>query len=79
MYDNILYYSDALREALGLKPHQLPIHIYRMRVLGYPPGWMEEAKSDPGLSMFDKDGIGKCIILFSLHYFGYDHFPSLLR
>ncbi|KAL4224071.1 Zinc finger CCHC domain-containing protein 8 [Mactra antiquata] len=48
--------SDTLREALGLKPHQLPLHIYMMRILGYPPGWMEEAKSAPGLSMFDKDG-----------------------
>ncbi|XP_046569788.1 LOW QUALITY PROTEIN: zinc finger CCHC domain-containing protein 8-like [Haliotis rubra] len=49
--------SKELREAMGLGPRQLPLHIYRMRMLGYPPGWLKEAEVDTsGLIMFDKDG-----------------------
>lgn len=45
--------SEDLRAALGLAPNQLPMHIYRMRLFGYPPGWIEEAKiHNSGLSMF---------------------------
>jgi len=36
--------SDKLREALGLKSGQLPEYIYRMRNLGYPPGWKKYAE-----------------------------------
>jgi zinc finger CCHC domain-containing protein 8 len=36
--------SDELRAALNLRPDQLPMHIYLMRLYGYPPGWMQEAK-----------------------------------
>lgn len=36
--------SDDLRLALGLKSDELPPWIYRMRVFGYPPGYIEEAK-----------------------------------
>lgn len=35
--------SPDLRSALGLHDDKLPIWIYRMRVLGYPPGWLKEA------------------------------------
>ncbi|KAG4076897.1 hypothetical protein HA402_015884 [Bradysia odoriphaga] len=49
--------SKDLRNALGLRSKELPVHIYRMRVLGYPPGWLEHAKvSGSGLSMFDSEG-----------------------
>uniref|UniRef100_A0A2A4J6M4 PSP proline-rich domain-containing protein n=1 Tax=Heliothis virescens TaxID=7102 RepID=A0A2A4J6M4_HELVI len=49
--------SGQLRHALGLKRNELPIHIYRMRLLGYPPGWLEEARiSHSGISMFDSTG-----------------------
>ncbi|XP_050092782.1 zinc finger CCHC domain-containing protein 8 homolog [Anopheles aquasalis] len=49
--------SDHLREALGLGSRDLPFHIYRMRVLGYPPGWLEEAKiTHSGLQLFDSNG-----------------------
>ncbi|XP_066595481.1 zinc finger CCHC domain-containing protein 8 homolog [Prorops nasuta] len=49
--------SSQLRKALGLKDNQLPKHIYRMRVLGYPPGWLEEARlQHSGLSLFDSEG-----------------------
>ncbi|XP_053625136.1 zinc finger CCHC domain-containing protein 8 homolog [Plodia interpunctella] len=49
--------SGQLRHALGLKRHELPLHIYRMRLLGYPPGWLEEARiSHSGITMFDSSG-----------------------
>ncbi|XP_041347941.1 zinc finger CCHC domain-containing protein 8-like [Gigantopelta aegis] len=49
--------SDDLREALGLASNQLPSYIYRMRMLGYPPGWLAEAQMDTsGLVIFDKHG-----------------------
>lgn len=46
--------SNELRKALGLHRNELPLHIYRMRELGYPPGWLEHAKvSRSGLALFD--------------------------
>ena len=36
--------SDGLREALGLRADALPLHTYRMRALGYPPGWLRAAR-----------------------------------
>lgn len=36
--------SEKLRQALGLSSDQLPSYIYRMRELGYPPGWLKEAE-----------------------------------
>lgn len=49
--------SDDLRAALGLTATQIPMHVYRMRLFGYPPAWVEEAKLfDSGLSLFvEKD------------------------
>ncbi|CAL1684853.1 unnamed protein product [Lasius platythorax] len=52
--------SHKLRKALGLKDNQLPKHIYRMRLLGYPPGWLEEARlQHSGLSLFNSDGVAE--------------------
>ncbi|GAB0097001.1 Zinc finger CCHC domain-containing protein 8 homolog [Sergentomyia squamirostris] len=49
--------SENLRRALGIRSRNLPTYVYRMRVLGYPPGWLEEAKiSHSGLSLFDSEG-----------------------
>ncbi|XP_054257858.1 zinc finger CCHC domain-containing protein 8 homolog isoform X2 [Macrosteles quadrilineatus] len=49
--------SKGLRKALGLEKRQIPLHIYNMRRLGYPPGWLLEAKvSHSGISMFDGQG-----------------------
>ncbi|OXU24103.1 hypothetical protein TSAR_010674 [Trichomalopsis sarcophagae] len=49
--------SSNLRRALGLMDDELPRHIYRMRSLGYPPGWLEEARQQhSGLSLFDDAG-----------------------
>lgn len=40
--------SDALREALGIGPNDIPEWIYRMRrkgfIDGYPPGYLAEVK-----------------------------------
>ncbi|XP_047988473.1 zinc finger CCHC domain-containing protein 8 homolog [Leguminivora glycinivorella] len=49
--------SGNLRHALGLKRSEIPLYIYRMRLLGYPPGWLEEARiSHSGITMFDSTG-----------------------
>lgn len=45
--------SEDLRNALGLRPRELPIHVYQMRLFGYPPGWLDDAKVAPsGMSLF---------------------------
>ncbi|KAK1133898.1 hypothetical protein K0M31_011684 [Melipona bicolor] len=52
--------SNNLRMALGLGHNELPRHIYKMRTLGYPPGWLEEARlQHSGLSLFNSDGIAE--------------------
>ncbi|XP_055687886.1 zinc finger CCHC domain-containing protein 8 homolog [Lutzomyia longipalpis] len=49
--------SENLKKALGVGRKHLPGFIYRMRLLGYPPGWLEEAKvSHSGLNLFDSEG-----------------------
>lgn len=46
--------SKNLRRALGLGRFQLPLHVYKMRTYGYPPGWLLHAKvSHSGLELFD--------------------------
>jgi len=50
--------SPELRDALGLKPNELPLHIYKMRKLGYPPGWLQEAKiAHSGVSVYGLGGV----------------------
>lgn len=45
--------SDDLKVALGLSGNQIPLHVYKMRLYGYPPGWLEEAKiQHSGLQLF---------------------------
>ncbi|GFU26795.1 zinc finger CCHC domain-containing protein 8 [Nephila pilipes] len=49
--------SFTARQALGLKDNQLPPYIYKMRVIGYPPGWMDDALLETsGLSLYDEEG-----------------------
>ncbi|XP_056391300.1 zinc finger CCHC domain-containing protein 8 [Hyla sarda] len=46
--------SEELREALGISDRHLPPFIYRMRELGYPPGWLKDAElENSGLSLYD--------------------------
>uniref|UniRef100_A0A182MHG9 PSP proline-rich domain-containing protein n=1 Tax=Anopheles culicifacies TaxID=139723 RepID=A0A182MHG9_9DIPT len=49
--------SLELRNALGLGPRDIPLHVYKMRVFGYPPGWMEDARiTHSGLQLFGSNG-----------------------
>ncbi|XP_060894923.1 zinc finger CCHC domain-containing protein 8 [Labrus mixtus] len=46
--------SEELLTALGLDGNTLPPLIYRMRQLGYPPGWLKEAEMEnSGLALYD--------------------------
>ncbi|XP_051924052.1 zinc finger CCHC domain-containing protein 8 [Hippocampus zosterae] len=46
--------SKELLSALGLDGNTLPPLIYRMRQLGYPPGWLKEAEMETsGLTLYD--------------------------
>ncbi|XP_037338038.2 zinc finger CCHC domain-containing protein 8 [Pungitius pungitius] len=51
--------SEELLRAMGLDSNTLPPLIYRMRQLGYPPGWLKEAETEnSGLAMYDgKDSV----------------------
>lgn len=46
--------SAELRAALNIAENDLPIWIYRMRALGYPPGWLNKAIVDTN-DIFDTD------------------------
>ena len=46
--------SEQLREALDIRPNQLPPFVYVMRKLGYPTGWLLEAQvKETKLSVVD--------------------------
>nr|XP_019956664.1 PREDICTED: zinc finger CCHC domain-containing protein 8 [Paralichthys olivaceus] len=46
--------SEELLAALGIDGNTLPPLIYRMRQLGYPPGWLKEAEMEnSGLTLYD--------------------------
>ncbi|MCJ8746738.1 hypothetical protein PDJAM_G00145030 [Pangasius djambal] len=49
--------SKELSDALGIVANTLPPFIYRMRELGYPPGWLKEAEMEnSGLTLYDGNG-----------------------
>ncbi|NXJ81410.1 ZCHC8 protein, partial [Trogon melanurus] len=49
--------SGELQDALGVTDKSLPPFIYRMRQLGYPPGWLKEAEMEhSGLALYDGKG-----------------------
>ncbi|XP_017070496.2 zinc finger CCHC domain-containing protein 8 homolog [Drosophila eugracilis] len=49
--------STKTRHAIGYSRGQLPFMFYRLRVLGYPPAWLEEAKvQSSGIALFNADG-----------------------
>ncbi|KAM6052380.1 zinc finger CCHC domain-containing protein 8 isoform 1-T1 [Chlamydotis macqueenii] len=51
--------SGELQDALGVTNKSLPPFIYRMRQLGYPPGWLKEAEMEhSGLALYDGRGDG---------------------
>lgn len=48
--------SSKTRHAMGFSRGELPFMFYRMRVLGYPPAWLEEAKvQSSGITLFNAD------------------------
>ncbi|EHB01460.1 Zinc finger CCHC domain-containing protein 8 [Heterocephalus glaber] len=50
--------SEELQDALGVTDKSLPPFIYRMRQLGYPPGWLKEAElENSGLALYDGKGV----------------------
>ncbi|KAB0357051.1 hypothetical protein FD754_001207 [Muntiacus muntjak] len=56
--NNQNFQHEELQDALGVTDKSLPPFIYRMRQLGYPPGWLKEAElENSGLALYDgKDG-----------------------
>lgn len=51
--------SDELKSALGIRHHQLPPFVYRMREVGYPVGWLIEAQVNKSkLAMHDDHANG---------------------
>lgn len=59
--------SDNLRQALGLRSRELPLFIYKMRLYGYPQGWLEDAKiNHSGLSLFHSEVSVKSFIFVML-------------
>ena len=54
----LFLHSEELQDALGVTDKSLPPFIYRMRQLGYPPGWLKEAELEgSGLALYDGKGI----------------------
>lgn len=70
--------SDELRAALNLAENDVPVWIYRMRALGYPPGWLKKAIVDTS-DIFDTDepkaegSSGKRKNVSGEHSVQYDH------
>eukprot|EP00090_Calanus_glacialis_P042392 TRINITY_DN7519_c0_g1_i1.p1 TRINITY_DN7519_c0_g1~~TRINITY_DN7519_c0_g1_i1.p1 ORF type:complete len:457 (-),score=180.01 TRINITY_DN7519_c0_g1_i1:113-1483(-) len=49
--------SKKLSEALGLRRDHLPAYIYKLRELGYPPGWLKSAEiSESGMALYLEEG-----------------------
>lgn len=46
--------SAELRAALNIAENDIPLWVYRMRALGYPPGWLKKAIVDTN-DIFDTD------------------------
>jgi len=49
--------SKRLSEALGLRRDHLPPYIYKLREMGYPPGWLKHAEiSQSGMALYLEEG-----------------------
>jgi zinc finger CCHC domain-containing protein 8 len=56
--------SIGLREALGIENHDIPMYIYGMRTLGYPPAWLNDAKiTHSGINLFDSEVVFFLLLL----------------
>ncbi|XP_077556655.1 zinc finger CCHC domain-containing protein 8 homolog isoform X1 [Haemaphysalis longicornis] len=48
--------SEELLDALDVRRNELPCFTYKMRVLGYPPGWLKDAEvEESGLEIYGLD------------------------
>ncbi|XP_061788992.1 zinc finger CCHC domain-containing protein 8 [Nerophis lumbriciformis] len=48
--------SEELLSALGIDTNTIPPLVYRMRTMGYPPGWLKEAElENSGLTLYDEN------------------------
>lgn len=57
--------SSTLLKALDLPENGIPLHIYKMREIGYPKAWLEEAKEEySGISIFTEPNKCKYISIF---------------
>lgn len=59
--------SDELQYAMGLDKDEVPLYVYRMRLFGYPPGWMDNAmeEASSGLKLYgDTSELDEKFILF---------------
>lgn len=67
-------YSDDLKEALGIISNELPLFVYKMRMYGYSPSWLEEAKLfNSGLSLFvEKDKVQSNLDDYEIRNYKYD-------
>uniref|UniRef100_A0A0X3NY01 PSP proline-rich domain-containing protein n=2 Tax=Schistocephalus solidus TaxID=70667 RepID=A0A0X3NY01_SCHSO len=74
--------SSELRRALNLGKHDIPIHVYRMRSLGYPPGWLNKARVED-LPSFNEEKAEVPILKYKvdeiIEYPGFNVFSSKLR
>lgn len=65
-----LLYSEELQEALGISDRHLPPFVYRMRELGYPPGWLKDAElENSGLSLYDGKGTQSSVRVGMIHLY----------
>ena len=51
-------HSDKLRQCLGIGREEYPVYIYRMRELGYPPGY-RLLECEATLRMYENSSNGK--------------------
>ncbi|XP_028851951.1 zinc finger CCHC domain-containing protein 8 [Denticeps clupeoides] len=66
--------SEELMGAMDVAPNTLPPFIYRMRELGYPPGWLKEAEEEnSGLTLYD----GKALSEGDSIEDGNGHYPKM--
>lgn len=64
--------SSKTRHAMGFGRGELPFMFYRMRVLGYPPAWLEEAKvQSSGITLFNSDVSESLNMILHIHKFHY--------
>jgi zinc finger CCHC domain-containing protein 8 len=57
------FLSEPLREVLGLRPMDIPKHIYRMRQVGYPPGYRQDLLREHTGNVLKESGKGNYTLI----------------